>query len=287
MTPGLIDPHTHLLFARFARGRVAAPPAGRRLSRDPRGGRRHPLDGRGDARRDDRGPAGARPALARRDARPWRHDHRGEVRLRPRPRDRDPADRGRLPARSRGTDRDRADLPRRARRAAGVPQPARGDRGLRPVDHRRAAPRCGRPRPGTVLRRLLRERRVHGRPVAADPRGRGRVTGWRSGSTPTSWRRRVARSWRPSSVPRPPTTSRRRPRPASTRSPRRRPTAARSWRRSCRRRRWFLMKDHGAPARTFIERGIPVAIGTDFNPGTSPTASLPAGDDASPASSSG
>lgn len=38
---------------------------------------------------------------------------------------------------------------------------------------------------------------------------------------------------------------------------------------------WYLMKDHGAPARTFIDRGIPVAIGTDFNPGTSPTASLP------------
>ncbi len=38
---------------------------------------------------------------------------------------------------------------------------------------------------------------------------------------------------------------------------------------------WFLMKDHHAPARTFIERGVPVAIGTDFNPGTSPTPSLP------------
>ncbi len=38
---------------------------------------------------------------------------------------------------------------------------------------------------------------------------------------------------------------------------------------------WFLMKEHHAPARTFIERGVPVAIGTDFNPGTSPTASLP------------
>ena len=38
---------------------------------------------------------------------------------------------------------------------------------------------------------------------------------------------------------------------------------------------WFLMKERHAPARTFIERGIPVAIGTDFNPGTSPTASLP------------
>ena len=38
---------------------------------------------------------------------------------------------------------------------------------------------------------------------------------------------------------------------------------------------WFLMHDHHAPARTLIERGIPVALGSDFNPGTSPTASLP------------
>jgi imidazolonepropionase len=38
---------------------------------------------------------------------------------------------------------------------------------------------------------------------------------------------------------------------------------------------WFLMKKTHAPARAFIERGIPVAIGTDFNPGTSPTPSLP------------
>ncbi|HET9457623.1 MAG TPA: imidazolonepropionase, partial [Candidatus Limnocylindrales bacterium] len=36
---------------------------------------------------------------------------------------------------------------------------------------------------------------------------------------------------------------------------------------------WFLMKPTHAPARTFIEHGIPVAIGTDFNPGTSPTPS--------------
>ncbi|MBA2717638.1 MAG: imidazolonepropionase [Chloroflexi bacterium] len=38
---------------------------------------------------------------------------------------------------------------------------------------------------------------------------------------------------------------------------------------------WFLMKDRHAPARTFIDAGVPVAIGTDFNPGTSPTPSLP------------
>ena len=38
---------------------------------------------------------------------------------------------------------------------------------------------------------------------------------------------------------------------------------------------WFLMHDAPAPARTFIRRGIPVALATDFNPGTSPTPSLP------------
>jgi imidazolonepropionase len=38
---------------------------------------------------------------------------------------------------------------------------------------------------------------------------------------------------------------------------------------------WFLMHEEIAPARTFIDRGIPVALATDFNPGTSPTPSLP------------
>jgi imidazolonepropionase len=37
----------------------------------------------------------------------------------------------------------------------------------------------------------------------------------------------------------------------------------------------FLMSDHYAPARRLIEAGVPVALGTDFNPGTSPTPSLP------------
>lgn len=37
----------------------------------------------------------------------------------------------------------------------------------------------------------------------------------------------------------------------------------------------FLGTDHHAPARTLIEQGVPVAVGTDFNPGTSPTANLP------------
>jgi imidazolonepropionase len=35
-----------------------------------------------------------------------------------------------------------------------------------------------------------------------------------------------------------------------------------------------LMKEHDAPARAFIDAGVPVALGTDFNPGTSPTPNL-------------
>jgi imidazolonepropionase len=38
---------------------------------------------------------------------------------------------------------------------------------------------------------------------------------------------------------------------------------------------WFLIHDDYAPARELIERGVPVALGSDFNPGTSPNASLP------------
>ncbi|HEY7598775.1 MAG TPA: imidazolonepropionase [Candidatus Limnocylindrales bacterium] len=38
---------------------------------------------------------------------------------------------------------------------------------------------------------------------------------------------------------------------------------------------FYLLGEQYAPARRLIERGVPVAIGTDFNPGTSPTPSLP------------
>ncbi|MFI5259949.1 MAG: imidazolonepropionase, partial [Candidatus Limnocylindrales bacterium] len=38
---------------------------------------------------------------------------------------------------------------------------------------------------------------------------------------------------------------------------------------------WFLGKHHFAPARRLIEAGVPVALATDLNPGTSPTLSLP------------
>lgn len=37
----------------------------------------------------------------------------------------------------------------------------------------------------------------------------------------------------------------------------------------------YLMSEHSAPARRLIEAGVPVALGTDFNPGTSPAPNLP------------
>ena len=69
VTPGLVDPHTHLLFAGLARGRARAAPAGRVLPRHPGRGRRDPLDGRRDPGRVRGGAARPRSALARRDAR--------------------------------------------------------------------------------------------------------------------------------------------------------------------------------------------------------------------------
>ena len=83
VTPGLIDPHTHLLFAGHAprRGRTAS--AWRALPADPRGGRRHPANGRARRAPLRRGVTRQRPPLAGRDAQPRRYDRRGEVRLRP------------------------------------------------------------------------------------------------------------------------------------------------------------------------------------------------------------
>jgi imidazolonepropionase len=37
----------------------------------------------------------------------------------------------------------------------------------------------------------------------------------------------------------------------------------------------FLGKETRAPARKLVEAGVPVALATDFNPGTSPTPNLP------------
>ena len=54
LTPGLIDCHTHLVFARRPRGRVRAAPAGRVVRGDRTRGRRHREHGGGDPRGERR-----------------------------------------------------------------------------------------------------------------------------------------------------------------------------------------------------------------------------------------
>ena len=200
--------------------------------------------------------------------------------LRPRPPDGAAPPRGRPRAGNRGAGRRRPDLPRGARGPARVPRPPRRHGGVCPERHRGAAAGRGRPGSGPVLRRVLRGGRVHGRPVERILVARrlgARVS--RRGSMPTSSCRPAARSWRRRSARCPPTTS---PAPSeagidalAAAAADGRPVVATVLPATT----WFLMKSRHAPARTFIERGVPVAIGTDFNPGTSPNAVVAARDD--------
>ena len=185
--------------------------------------------------------------------------------------DRAPAARGRASARAGGPDRRRPDVPRRPRRPARVPRPAGRHRGLRPQRHRGAAAGRRGPGPGAVLRRLLRGGRVH----APTSRGGSCEAAAALGLAPrlhadelVPVRRRGAGRRDRGGLGRPPRDAvGGRHRRAGRAAAEGRPVVATLLPATT----WFLMKDHDAPARTFIERGVPVAIGTDFNPGTSPT----------------
>ena len=139
--------------------------------------------------------------------------------LRPRPRDRDPAHRGRLPAGREGP----IDVVPTYLGAHAVPpefraRPDGTEAYVRSVIEEQLPGVAAHGR-AQVLRRLLRGGRLHRRPVATDPGGGRGLRARARGSTRTSSPRRAAPSWRPSSGRRRPTTSRRRRRPGSTRSP--------------------------------------------------------------------
>ena len=95
VVPGFVDAHTHLAFAGDRDDEIRAAPGRRELQGDRGGGRRHRPVGRGHAGRVRRRRSTAASCVApRRDA-ALRHDHgRGEERLRPRDRGRDPVARG-------------------------------------------------------------------------------------------------------------------------------------------------------------------------------------------------
>ena len=290
VTPGPRRPAHPPAVRRHARGRARPAPARRRLPRDPRRGRRDPLDGRGDPGRDHATTCS--------------------------------------PTAGAGSTRCSATASRRSRRSPATGSTSRpscgcsrsptGSGGEGPIDvvptylgaHAVAArvPRAARtgPRPtsASVIEEQLPGVAAQGRArfcdvfceegvFTADQSRRILTAAAGFGLAPAPPRRRArrrpaARSWRPSSAPRRPTTSRRRRTPGIDGAGRPRPTTDRPVVATLLpATTWFLMKDHHAPARTFIERGVPVAIGTDFNPGHVADGQPAAGDDRSPASSCG
>ena len=180
VTPGPHRPAHPSPLRRVARGRARAPPARRRLPRDPPGGRRDPVDRRGDPRCQRRAARGAWPALAGRDARPRDDDHRGQVRLRARPADGAAPPRDRLRARQGRARRRPADVARGARRGAGVPRSPGRHGGVRAPSPRGAAARRRGAGPGALRGRVLRARRVQPGAVTAHPARRRPGSGWRS-----------------------------------------------------------------------------------------------------------
>ena len=88
ITPGLIDCHTHLVYAGSRARGVRGAPRRRELRGDRARRRRHRLDRARDARGERRRARAPVAAAARRADRRRRHDGRDQVRLRPRSRDR-------------------------------------------------------------------------------------------------------------------------------------------------------------------------------------------------------
>ena len=211
VTPGLVDPHTHLLFGGSREGELVLRQRGAGYLEILAAGGGILSTVAATRAADDEALHAPRPALARRDARPRRHDDRGEVRLRPRPRDRDPADRGRLASSAR---RARSTSSRRSSaRTPSRPSSAPGRTGPRPTSGRssRSSCRASRPTAGrgsaTSSARRASFSADQSRRILEAAAG---VRAGARGSTRTSWPRPAARSWPPSSGPRRRTTWRRR-----------------------------------------------------------------------------
>ena len=188
VTPGLVDPHTHLLFAGTREGELVLRQRGAGYLEilEAGGGILSTVAATRAASEEDLAAHGRRwldemlrHGVTTVEAKSgYGLDLQTELRLVA----------GRLGAGQGGSGRRRPDVPRRACRAPRVPRPPRRDGGLRPERHRGAA--AGHRRPGSrgVVRRVLRAGRVHGRPEPAHPPGRGRV---RDGDPPPRGRART------------------------------------------------------------------------------------------------
>ena len=196
ITPGLIDCHTHLVYAGDRAARIRAAARRRELRGDRAGGRRHRRHGR--ARRARRARTNSSPvaAAARRADRRGRHDGRDQIRLRAR--SREPSARCCAPRARSATSAPVAvahHLPRRARAAAGIRRrPRRLYRPRRATRCCRRSPPKGWPTPSTAFARRIafsprRDRARVRRGASARPAGQAAR---RSAVQPAA-----ARRWRP------------------------------------------------------------------------------------------
>ena len=268
-TPGLVDCHTHLVYAGNRAGEFERRLEGASYADIARAGGGIQSTVRGDARGRRRSARRRQRAAARGDGDREGGDHgRDQVRLRARHRERAQAAARRARAR-RGARRRRAyDAARRACAAAGVRRPRRRVHRLRlratrfPRSRARASPtrsthsarRSASRRAQT--RRVFEAARAHGLPVKlhadqlSDGGRRGAGRGVRRTvrrSSRIHERARASRRWRG-------------PAPWRCCCPAR---STRCARREC--RRSTRSRAHG----------VPIAIATDCNPGTSPATSLP------------
>ena len=177
-TPGLVDCHTHLVYAGNRAGEFERRLRGATYARNRARRRRHPVDGARDARGGRRRARRAQPAAPGRARGRGRDDGRDQVRLRSRDARRAEAARGGARARARARRRRAHDAARRARGAAGVRGARRRVRSTSVCARHRSRPRRARgsPMPSTrsarrsasrreQTRRVFEAARAHGLPV--------------------------------------------------------------------------------------------------------------------------
>ena len=251
---------------RQPRQRVRNAAGGRDLRGDRAGRRRHRLVGQGAARRERGRTCRPDPAAARCADRRRRDHHRDQVGLWPRPGERSQVAARRAPAWRTAAGDGAHDLPRRACAAAGGQR--RQGRLYRP---RRRADAAGHRRRGAGRRRrrLLRGHRLLARADGARLRRGQGARACRSSSMPTSFPISAARHW-------PRATARSRPIISNT--PTRR--ALPPWPRpapspcSCPAPSISSARPRSRRSTLFRKHGVPMAVATDCNPGTSPLTSL-------------
>ena len=267
ITPGLIDCHTHLVYGGNRAHEFEQRLAGASYEEIARagGGIVSTVKATRQASEDDL--VAARVAAARRADRRGRHDHRNQVGLRPRARYRTPAVAGGAPARRRKRGVGANHLSRRACRAAG------DERRTRPAISTRSATRCCRrsppkdwPTPSMPFVKTSRSR--PSRPHKCFRQG-ARRSACRFAFTPISSRTCTAPRWPRASA---------RFRRTTSNMPTR--TASRRWRAAgtvavvLPGAFYFIREKQVPPIDVMRRHGVPIALATDSNPGTSPLTSL-------------